>query len=117
MATVKHVQIHLTEPSRSNAAEALYPNPEPTSYEYHFDYVDRVNEAARLRNEFTGPHFHDVEECEIEEGVVHVLVGNAGYVYPLHTVARIKVYTVETPDMPPVPEPDKFTAFNDDIPF
>jgi hypothetical protein len=106
----KNVKIHLTEPSRSNAAEALFPNPEPRDYEYQHEYGDRVNAAARLRNEFTGPLFEGATECEIDEGVVHVLIDDVGYVYPLHAVARLKVW--EAP-----PEPPKVNDPDDDIPF
>lgn len=110
----KNVKIHLAEPARSNAAEALFPNPEPTAYEYHCDYVDRVNAAAKQRNEFTGPLFEGAEECEIDEGAVHVLIDEVGYVYPLHTVARLKVW--ETPAPPPAPAPVEPAPF-DDLPF
>ena len=35
--------------------------------------------------------YTDVDDCEIEEGVVHVIKGDTGYVYPLHTVKSMSV--------------------------
>lgn len=115
MPTVKHVQIHLTEPSRTRAAEALYPEPKTSDYLYYDTYMDHSKEVLRLRAEFTGPHFHDISHVACSEGTVDVYVSDAcAYMYPLTTVARIKVYTEEVPDVSPVllpPDPDA------DIPF
>lgn len=132
MATVKHVQIHLTEPSRGNAARALYPIPALRA-SYPHESVEDFAEVARehalryadecqAQRDFTGPHFHGVDSVACSEGTVDVHVSKTCmYMYPLNTVARVKVYTEEAPDVPkpttPPPLPPEFAAFDDDIPF
>ena len=76
MDKVKHVQIHLMPEALERAKQAL---------------------GATCPVGYPGPLFIGVEECEIEDGVVHVLIDDVGYVYPLHTVARLKVWLADTP--------------------
>ena len=95
MSKVNHCQIHLAEPSRYAAAEALHPWPvlQPPHTTVYKDEVDAV---AAARAEFTGPHFHGVETVAVSEGTIDVVLPDGTvYMYPLHTVARIKVYTTE----------------------
>lgn len=102
MVQVKHCQIHLTEPARSNAAEARWPMPRlplgttiAEARAHHLEYAD----AYQARREFTGPHFHGVDDVTVTEGVVVVQIGGTEYAYPLHAVARVKSYTTEhTPE-------------------
>lgn len=70
------IQMILMEPCRSEAAKALYPDPNCT--------VQR-----RKRDEFRGPVFEDAKLI-VKEGVATIVVPEATYFYPLHTIARIK---------------------------
>lgn len=90
MEKVRHCQIHLTEPARSNAADALFPASA---------YADVEAKNAASRAKFTGPHFHDIQIVQCSDGTVDVhLPDGTVYMYPLGTVARIKVYeTKHTP--------------------
>ena len=87
MSKVNHCQIHLAEPFRTQAAAATFPKAGVPAYDVGAD---------SNRAEFTGPHFHGVETVAVSEGTIDVVLPDETvYMYPLHTVARIKVYTTE----------------------
>jgi hypothetical protein len=84
---VNHVQIHLAEPFRSAAAAATFPKAGVPAYDVGAD---------SNRAEFTGPHFHGIKNLVVSEGTVDIVMpAGTTYMYPLHTVARVKAYTTE----------------------
>lgn len=85
--SIRHCQIHFTEPARSQAAAAVFPYAGVPVYDVGAD---------SNRREFTGPHFHGIRDITVSEGTVDVTLEDGTlYLYPLHSVARIKVYTTE----------------------
>ena len=85
--SVNHCQIHLAEPFRTAAANATFPKAGVPVYDVGAD---------SNRAEFTGPHFHGIKNIAVSEGTIDVVLPDGTvYMYPLHTVARIKVYTTE----------------------
>lgn len=90
MVQVKHCQIHLNEPARTKAAEALFPKAGVPAYDAG---------AERNRAEFTGPHFHGLDKVSFGENQVLIEIDGAAYMYPMHSIARVKYYTTEhTPE-------------------
>lgn len=75
---VTSVQIHLTGSARRKAAWALYSQGKLT---------------LRQALAFTGPHFTGGVDVAIGHSTVNVVVDNGSveYIYPLHTVVRIKI--------------------------
>ena len=107
-----NVQIHLTEPARTKAAAALYPDTEflPWVHESEGEYLDRQAEQAGAvkslydaRGRFTGPLFSSADSIAVSEGTIDVTIDGVVYMYPMHTVSRCKVWTeVEVPSPAPV---------------
>lgn len=115
MVPLKHCQIHLMGDSRAAAAAAVYPYPYPGVFDVSLQELSRMpgidresferkvaaNEAVQKnRAEFTGPHFHGIKSVQCSEGTLDVVLEDGTvYLYPLHTVARAKVYvTQHTPE-------------------
>jgi hypothetical protein len=75
---VTSVQIHLTGSARRKAAWALYSQKKLT---------------FREMLAFTGPHFKGGVDVAIGHSTVNVCVDNGSveYIYPLHSVGRIKI--------------------------
>lgn len=77
---MKKIEIILTEPFRTNAARAL-------------SATGRLGEHGI--KSFPGPTFLD-SKAKISAGAVEVTVPNGDiYIYPYHTVARVKVSDVK----------------------
>lgn len=103
MSQVLCVKIHLAEPARTKAASASFPVPPfmpSTSGSYEVNhletqaYYERYLDELQAQREFTGPDFQDIARCAVSEGTVDVhLHDGTIYMYPLHTVVRIKAYT------------------------
>lgn len=115
MVPLKHCQIHLSGEARAAAAAAVYPIPHPevigvslqkllsmspSENEALERDILKNEEALRNRAEFTGPHFHGIRAVQCSEGTLDVILEDGtSYLYPLHTVARAKVYvTQHTPE-------------------
>lgn len=115
LVTLKHCQIHLMGPALERAAETLYPDPHPEVFgvtamqlgrmpsidRESFERKVEANKAALAnRNAFTGPHFHGVKNVLVGASTIDVAFeGGINYLYPLHTVGRVKVYTTQhTPE-------------------
>lgn len=78
MTKIKCVQIHLMPAARDRAARALFPH------------------SPNHRQEFTGPDFQDVADAHpYPECIRVVLKDGSEYIYPMHQVARIKIYQRE----------------------
>jgi len=92
VSTVTHCKIHLAEPFRTAAAAATFPKAGVPAYDVGAD---------RNRAEFTGPDFYGIKHVAVSEGTVDVVLPDGTtYMYPLHTVARVKVYTTEGAEPP-----------------
>jgi hypothetical protein len=78
MPAIKCVKIHLLPTARDRAARALFPN------------------GGKDYRDFTGPDFQDVAEAmPYPECIRVVLKDGSEYLYPLHQVARVKIYKRE----------------------
>lgn len=75
---IKCCQIHLMPAARDRAARALFPG------------------GGRDHRDFTGPDFNDIRDayCSGDVATVICLDGTV-YVYPMHQVARFKLYERE----------------------
>lgn len=74
--------IHLMPQQREAAVQAMLRSGK------HSEGFDPMNTRA-----FVGPHFKGEFQTEVDGGVVAVTIDGVLYVYPLHTVARIKAWT------------------------
>lgn len=104
MSQVTCVKIHLAEPARTKAANARFPVPQfvlstgGSDEVNHLEaqaYYERYADELQAQREFPGPDFQDIARCRVSEGTVDVhLHDGTVYMYPLHTVTRIKAYLV-----------------------
>lgn len=84
--TKKCVQIHLMPGARDRAARATAVAMRKAGERVPADFL----------LEFAGPHFKDVTQVGYFGSTVDVhLQDGTIYVYPLHQVARVKIYAVE----------------------
>lgn len=78
MTKIKCVQIHLMPAARDRAARALFPN------------------GGKDYRDFTGPDFQDVADAHPYPECIRVVLKDGNeYIYPMHQVARIKIYQRE----------------------
>ena len=78
MPKIKCVKIHLMPAARDRAARALFPG------------------GGKDFRDFTGPDFQDVADCyPMPECFLVRLKDGDEYIYPVHQVARVKVYQRE----------------------
>lgn len=77
-----NVLIHLMPQQREAAVQAMLRSGK------HCEGFDPMNTHA-----FVGPHFKGEFQTAVEDGVVTVIIDGVLYMYPLHTVARIKAWT------------------------
>ena len=81
MTKIKCCKIHLMPAARDRAARALY---------------DGAAYGSKAAKEFTGPDFQNIEACYSNGDCINVILPDgSAYIYPMHQVARVKIYDRE----------------------
>lgn len=99
------IQIHLSEPSRSEAAAARWPIPAlgtkgmtaTESYAEYKAWCLKYADELQARRDFTGPDFKGcVKDVDFEAGTIAVRLDDGTiYAYPPHAWNRTKAYHTE----------------------